>query len=194
MLAALLRELEAAGEPLDEDTAATLRAMITLSDNHAADAIYYRLGDGPIEEAARAAGAATLDVRGWWSVTYLSAADGARFVRRVAAVTPRRFRGFAMSLLAGITPPQRWGIPDAAGSRWRVWFKGGWRTTARGALTHQIALLRRGRTRLAIAVLTDALPSMSAGIETIEGIARRLLPRRVSRPGRPRPPPARPRS
>jgi hypothetical protein len=178
MLAAYLRRLDAAGASLDSGAAATLRSMITVSDNNAADAIYSSLGDEPIEAAARAAGADTVDVRGYWSETYLSAEDGARFMRRIRAVVPRRFRRFAMGLLAGITAEQRWGIPEAAKNRWRVWFKGGWRTTGLGALTHQAALLRRGHRRMAIAVLTDGMPSMSSGTETIEGIARRLIPRR----------------
>jgi beta-lactamase class A len=176
MLVAYLRHLDAAGEDLDSGAAATLRSMITVSDNNAADAIYSSLGDGPIEIAARAAGADTVDARGYWSEAYLSAEDGARFMRRVRALVPRRFRPFAMGLLAGVTAEQRWGIPEAAGNRWRVWFKGGWRTTDLGALTHQAALLRRGHRRIAIAVLTDGMPSMAAGTETIEGVARRLIP------------------
>ncbi len=185
MLAAILRRLGAAREELDEATAATLRAMITVSDNRAAESIYARLGDGPIEAAARAAGARSVDVRGWWSETYLGAIDAARFMRRVRRIVPGRYRGFAMGLLAGITRDQRWGIPAAAGRGWRVWFKGGWRNTARGALTHQMALLRGRHRLLAIAVFTDAMPSMAAGIETIEGVTRRLLPRRLSSGPRP---------
>jgi beta-lactamase class A len=176
MLAAYLRELAKSGEALDPGTAATLEQMITYSDNNASDAIYSSLGDEPIEAAARAAGSDTVDAQGYWSETYLSAEDGARFMHRVRAVVPRRFRRFAMGLLAGITAEQRWGIPEAAQNRWRVWFKGGWRTTDLGALTHQAALLRRGHLGIAIAVLTDGMPSMSSGTETIEGIARRLIP------------------
>ena len=102
MLAAYLRRLDAAGARTSTaGAAATLRAMITVSDNNAADAIYSSLGDEPIEAAARAAGARTVDVRGYWSETYLSAEDGARFMRRVRTVVPRRFRRFAMGLLAG---------------------------------------------------------------------------------------------
>jgi hypothetical protein len=176
MLAAYLRELAKDGAALDYGAAMTLEEMITYSDNDAADEIYFSLGDEPIEAAARAAGARTLDVRGYWSETYLSARDAARFIWAVERIIPVRFRDFAMRQLAGVVSYQRWGIPEAAGTRWRVWFKGGWRTTGLGALTHQTALLRRGDRRLAIAVLTDGMPSMAAGTETIEGVARRLIP------------------
>src|SRR5688572_359159 len=145
MLAAYLRELAKDGAALDHGAAMTLEEMITYSDNDAADEIYFSLGDEPIEAAARAAGARTLDVRGYWSETYLSARDAVRFIWAAERIVPVRFRDFAMRQLAGVVPYQRWGIPEAAGNRWRVWFKGGWRTTGLGALTHQTALLRRGQ-------------------------------------------------
>jgi Beta-lactamase enzyme family len=175
MLAAFLRELERDGAELSSASAALLEEMITYSDNAAADAVYYRLGDERIEAAARVAGARTLDVRGYWAETYLSARDGARFIWMLPRLLAPAHRRFALRLLASIVSYQRWGVPAAAGDRWRVWFKGGWRRTNRGALTHQMALLRRGGRRVAIAILTDGMPSAAAGIETIEGIGRRLL-------------------
>jgi len=61
-----------------------------------------------------------------------------------------------------------------------VFFKGGWRGTGRGQLVHQAAFIRYQGTRFSLAVLTDANPSMSYGIETIEGVARRILRRKPS--------------
>ena len=64
-----------------------------------------------------------------------------------------------------ITSSQRWGIPEGAGRRWDVYFKGGWRPPATeetsGPVTHQAALLEHdsGR-RVAIAVLTDHSPGL----------------------------------
>ncbi len=57
---------------------------------------------------------------------------------------------------------------------WSVYFKGGWRGTDRGQLVHQAARLKRHRERVAIAVMTDGDPSMAYGIDTIEGVARKL--------------------
>jgi Beta-lactamase enzyme family len=177
MLVALLRELSAAGTPLDHGTAARLEEMIVHSDNDAADEVYQRLGDDPIEEAAAAAGAVTLDVRGYWAETYLSARDAAAFMWSIERVLPKRHRAFGLRLLRGIVSYQRWGIPDAAPRGWLVAFKGGWRETSRGQLVHQMALLRCGRTRLALAVMTDGMRSMEAGTHTVEGVARRVLDR-----------------
>ena len=154
-----------------------LRAMITWSDNNAAVSIYNTLGDEVIELAARKAGAPAIDVRGWWSEMYLSASAGARFMSKLRRVIPGRHRKYAMRLLAHIIPSQRFGIPDGIGRGWHVYFKGGWRSTALGQLVHQIAVLHSGKRKISLAVLTDGNPSMGYGIETIEGVARRLVPR-----------------
>jgi Beta-lactamase enzyme family len=175
MLAAYLRQVAGQGLELDYTSRATLEEMITYSDNDAADTIYYQLGDDPIESTGRLAGMKTIDVRGYWSETYFSARDCASFMWRIDQVLPPRFRRFAHRLLAGIVPEQRWGIPEAAGDRWTIYFKGGWRQTELGSLVHQMAQLRRGRRRIALAVLTDGAPSQPYSIETIEGTARRLL-------------------
>ena len=175
MLVAYLRKLTRERGTLDEATAETLRAMITVSDNQAADSIYYGLGDDPIESTARLSGARTLDVRGYWAETYLSARDGARIIANAERLLPRRYRRFGMDLLGDVAGYQRWGVAEAAGQRWEIWFKGGWRSTERGQLVHQIALLRRPGKRMALAVFTDAMPTQGYAIETVEGIARRLL-------------------
>ena len=54
-------------------------------------------------------------------------------------------------------------------------FKGGWRPDPSGQVVNQVAELDRHGTTIAIAILTDQGPSMPYGIETIEGVASRLL-------------------
>jgi beta-lactamase class A len=178
MLAAYLREAAAGRQPLDGSSREVLARMITYSDNGAADDIYYRLGDSPLRRLARRLRLRDLSVEGYWASTYLSATDCARFMWRLGRALPDRYERFGRRLLAGIVSYQRWGIPAGAGKGWRIWFKGGWRGTALGQLTSQMALLRHGRVRIAIAVLTDGNPSQLAGQRTIEGVARRLLRRR----------------
>jgi beta-lactamase class A len=173
MLAAYLRRHAHGVSPSGR---ALLRRMITLSDNNAADAVYSSLGPGVIERTAKRAGAGSIDVRGWWTETYLSAAAGARFMSKIRRVIPGPRRHFAMHLLAHIVSWERWGIPDGIGPGWDLYFKGGWRGTGRGQLVHQIAVLYSGKRKISLAILTDGDPSMSYGIATLEGIARRLVP------------------
>ena len=57
---------------------------------------------------------------------------------------------------------------------WALYFKGGW-GSGTGWADHQVALLRRGRRRMAVAILITSSPSHAYGKETLRGIAARLL-------------------
>jgi hypothetical protein len=177
LLAAELRRLERDERALDPATNDLLTAMIAHSDNDSADAIYTRVGDPGLLEVAKDAGMRRFGVKGHWANAQVTAADLARFFSRLRKLLPRRHRGSALRLLAAIEREQSWGVPRAAGSGWRVHFKGGWRETGRGELVHQAAWLHGGGRKLAIAVLSDAQPSRVYGIHTVRGIADRLLAR-----------------
>ena len=176
LLVADLRRLAARHRGLDPGRRALLEPMIHLSDNAAATAIWNLDGEGPVRALARAAGMTDFAVYGYWSSAKISAADQARFFFGMEELVPRRFRAYANRLLSHIVDYESWGIPRVARPRgWRTYFKGGWVGTSRGQLVHQVARLERRRARVAIAVLTDGNPSMEYGIETIEGVTRRLL-------------------
>jgi Beta-lactamase enzyme family len=176
LLAAELRRLEAVGADLDSTTSELLRRMITYSDNDAADAIYARVGDAGLYDVAKRTGMRSFTVSGYWANAQITARDIAGFMWRLDRALPAGERGFGHSLLARIVPQQSWGIPEAAGWKWKLRFKGGWRPTELGQLVHQAATLRHeDGPRAAIAVLTDAQPSQGYGIETVRGVAERLL-------------------
>ena len=61
-------------------------------------------------------------------------------------------------------------MPD----RYRIFFKGGW-GSGTGRVTHQVALLERGETRISLAILTEFNPSHRYGTATIRGVAAHLL-------------------
>jgi beta-lactamase class A len=181
LLAAELRRLQREDLPLDAQTKALLEPMITYSDNGAADAVYAHVGDEGLEEVAERAGMGDFEpTPGFWGGDQITAADMARFFYRLDANLLGSHRAYAKRLLARITPVERWGIPEAVGDGWSIWFKGGWRPPGgehnSGPVTHQAALLehRRGE-RLALAVLTDEAPWGGGGFDAIEGVARRLL-------------------
>jgi hypothetical protein len=181
LLAAELRRLDRDGLPLDDETKALLEPMITYSDNGAADAVYAQVGDEGLDEVARRAGMTNFEATpGFWGGDQVTAADLARFFFRLEANLPGPHRAYAKDLLARITPVERWGIPQAIGHGWSVWFKGGWRPAGEedtsGAVTHQAGLLvHRGGERLALAILTDETPGDATGYEAIEGVTERLL-------------------
>lgn len=181
LLAAELRRLDREGLPLDSETKALLEPMITYSDNRAADVIYAQVGDEGLEEVAERAGMRDfVPTPGFWGGDQITAADMARFFYRLDANLAGPHRAYARRLLARITPVERWGIPQAIGGGWSIWFKGGWRPPGgeqnSGTVSHQAALLehRRGE-RVALAVLTEEAPWGGGGFETIEEIARLLF-------------------
>lgn len=177
LLAAEIRRLKHAGAGIDSTTDGLLRAMITRSDNDAADAIYQRVGDAGLFAVARRAGMTRFTVAGYWGNAQITAADMARFFGDLDRALARRHRVYAKGLLGSIIETQRWGIPRAAEPRWAVRFKGGWLPDH--ALAHQAAELRErhGPRELSMAVLTDDQPSHEYAIETVRGVAERLLSR-----------------
>jgi Beta-lactamase enzyme family len=175
LLAAEIRRLRHAGDGIDSTTDALLTAMITRSDNAAADAIYGRVGDAGLFGVAKRAGMKRFDVDGYWGNARITAADMARFFGDLDRVLVRRHREYAKGLLGSIIASQRWGIPQAAEPKWAVRFKGGWLPSR--ALAHQAAELRErdGPRELSMAVLTDDQPSHGYATETVRGVAKRLL-------------------
>jgi hypothetical protein len=170
LLAAYLRS----GRPRTPGIRATLDPMIRLSDNQAAISIYNIVGAAGLRAVGRAVGMRRLLTGGHLFDTGITPADQVRFFFDLQDAIPARRLGYAKGLLRRVVAWQSWGIPFAARPKgWRVWFKGGWRN----GLTHQSAQLIRGRTKIAISVLTTGSPSMVYAEGTIAGIARRLIRR-----------------
>ena len=110
-----------------------------------------------------------------WGGSTVTAVDQARLFLRIDRLVPKRHRAYAVGLLRGVVPAQRWGIPAARPRGWQIAFKGGWGKGVTRQVDHQAALLTNGRLRVSIAVLTGDNPSDAYGADTLEGVARRLL-------------------
>lgn len=176
ILAAELQRVADDGRGLDPGVAAELGRMITVSDNGAASTVFARVGPERLDAIAHRAGLSDFRSSTTWGASEISAADMAALFADLGRVLPARHERFGLGLLGSIVPAQRWGIARVAAERgWSVRFKGGWRVDPVGAIVNQAAELRRDGAERAIAVLTDRQPSMAYGIETIEGIADRLL-------------------
>jgi hypothetical protein len=151
-----------------------LRPMITRSDNATATRIRDYVGDWRLRRLAERTGMRRFRTAAIWGHSRVDASDQTRFFERIDQYVPERHRARAFDLLASIVPSQRWGIGRAAPEGWRLYFKGGWGSGS-GAVDHQVALLRRGEHRVAVAVMTTSNGSHAYGKETLRGVAKRLL-------------------
>jgi hypothetical protein len=152
-----------------------LAPMIRRSDNVTASAIRNRVGNRGLRRLARRAGMRRFTpVAHPWGHSRVNAADQARFFLHIDRLVVARHRRYAMWLLRSITPSQQWGVGRVVPRGWRAYFKGGWGSGS-GAVDHQVALLRRGRSRVAVAVMTTANGSHAYGKMTLRGVFRRLM-------------------
>lgn len=177
LLVAYLNQLAAADRDPSPSHEAHLESMIRVSDNDAASAIYAHVGDERLYRLAREAQMDDFRVSGSWGSGRITAADQARFFARIEVLTAPSYQEYVRDLLSSIVSRQSWGIPEVSRPEWRTYFKGGWLTSARGSLVHQVARLEKGPDSLAIAILTDGNPSDTYGRETVRGITARLLGR-----------------
>jgi len=175
LMVAYLDQLEDDGLPIGAEGRALLDPMIRVSDNAAATQVYALVGTSGLEEVAESAGMEDFTASPAWGESSITAADQARFFARIDTLVPADDRDYARRLLSSIALEQSWGIARAAHGRFEAYFKGGWLPTESGQLVHQAALLERGGRRLSVAVLTDGSPSFDYGVETVEGVAERLL-------------------
>lgn len=181
LLATYLRQRSVRDRPLHADEKALLAPMIGVSDNAAGIRVAGIVGGDRVERLARAARMRDfhwVGEAGWLGgQSQISARDQARFFQRFPRYVPSRHRRFARRLLGSVVSWQRWGLASVRPRGWRLYFKGGWgiNDDGVGTVNHQVAFLERGRCRLALAILTEHNPSPGYGIETLRGVAIRLL-------------------
>jgi Beta-lactamase enzyme family len=173
---AYLRRPAVRSRPLRRADRALLAPMVRWSDNVAATRVRDIVGNGALTRLARAARMRAFAVAPLWGMSLMSAADGARFFLLLPRLVPRRHRDTALRLLRSIVPSQRWGIGRERPRGWALYFKGGWGSGS-GAVDHQVALLRRGRRRVSVAIMTTGNPSHAYAVRTLRGVAARLLRR-----------------
>ena len=174
LLVAYLSEPGVRARPLRRADRTLLAPMVRWSDNVAATRVRDIVGNDGLRLLARRTGMARFQPAAIWGLSRVDAADQTRFFLRIDRFVPRRHRRHALRLLATIVSSQRWGIARARPPGWALYFKGGWGSGS-GAVDHQVAMLRRGERRLAVAILTTSSPSHAYGKRTLRGVAARLL-------------------
>jgi hypothetical protein len=175
LLVAYLDRPSVASRELGIHDKVLLSPMITRSDNDAADTVDSIVGAGGLRALARRVGMTEFTpVEPIWGESEISPRDQTRFFLHIEDDIVARHRAYAMRLLAGIVPSQRWGIGQVAPHGWKLYFKGGW-GSGTGLIDNQVALLRRGCSRVSIAVLSMHVGSHEYGKQTLRGIFARLL-------------------
>jgi Beta-lactamase enzyme family len=174
LMVAYLNEPYVRGRPLNARDRSLLGPMITESDNDDAQVVFDTVGQGALRALATRVGMTHFATSPIWGETEITARDQTQFFLHIDSYVPRRHRAYAMSLLEGIVPSERWGVGEIAPKGWKLYFKGGW-GYGTGLLDHQVALLVRGCARVSIAVLTMYDGSHPYGKQTLKGIFGRLL-------------------
>jgi hypothetical protein len=173
LMVAYLNHSTVRGRALNDADRGLLDPMIRWSDNGAASRVRDFVGNSALERLADRVGMDRFATAPSWGDTQITAAGQSKLMLRVDRYVVRRHRDTALRLLGSVIGAQRWGIARARHPGWRLYFKGGWGDY--GEVDHQVALLRRGKRRISLAILSSAFPSHEYGKQTLEGIARRLL-------------------
>jgi beta-lactamase class A len=192
IVATLLHE---AGAPLEAPDADDATAAIEDSDNDAAQDLWQAAGGDPAIAAFNRAAGLThtlLDPQGVWGHDETTAADQVRLLETLTTpnpLLPTSARRYELALMRNVSSAQAWGVSAGVLAPATVALKNGWLTpdNETGWQVNSIGVVRGRYRDYLLAVLTSGAPDMTYGVETIEGISRRvwryLLPRRF----RPRP-------
>ena len=174
LLAGYLRQASVRDRKLDADDRALLAPMIKRSDNSAASAIADRLGPHRVNRLGHDAGMRHFRYTRPWGLSSIDATEQARYFFHLERYIPRRHEDYARYLLSHIVKSQQWGIAKVRRPDWNLYFKSGW-GSGTGAVSHQVAFLKKGEARIAVAIMITNSPSHAYSIETLRGVAKRLL-------------------
>ncbi len=178
ILGALLRLALDQNRYLTSTEAAEARAMITMSDNAAASALWTELGKTHLQHFLDLAGMkqTVLGPDGYWGLTQITAHDQILLLRLLLnknSVLDTASRNYALGLMAQVIPSQRWGVPAGAPTSFTVHVKNGWLPRAtHGWRIHSIGCFTSKGGSYSIVVLTQDNPTMAYGITTIETVAK----------------------
>jgi beta-lactamase class A len=177
ILGTLLRDAQAAHRSLTVRERALAWAMITRSDNGAASALWDEDGRTRLQRFLDAAGMihTILGPDGAWGLTRITAADETRLLwllLRSNRVLDNASRGYALALMADVTPAQRWGVPAGAPRSLVAHVKNGWLPLSPfGWRINSIGGFTGHGQKYSIVVLTQDNPTMAYGVSTVERIA-----------------------
>ena len=180
ILAALLWKAHHHHRGLTAQEKSLAQAMITVSDNNAATALWDDVGRAGLQTFL---GLATmketvLGPGGYWGLTLLTAHDETTLLWLLMKPNPvltTSARHYELSLMAHVVSYERWGVPAGAPAGFTVHVKNGWAPLdAPFWNVNSIGCFTKGSQAYSIVVLTAGDPSMAYGITTIENVAVRV--------------------
>jgi len=120
LMVAFLDEPSVRDRALNDGDKAVLTPMITESDNDAAQEVFDDIGQPALRALAARVGMSHFATSPIWGETQITAADQTNFFLHIDSYIVARHRAYAMSLLAGIVPSERWGIGEVAPKGWKL--------------------------------------------------------------------------
>jgi beta-lactamase class A len=180
IMLALLDLAERDGRALTDYESGLLAAMIVVSDNDAATALWAEIGEREgLADYLASVGVSGADLTYDWGESAASASAVALLLAKLVGgeiLTPDS-RALARGLLEGVAPDQRWGVtaparagrpPDTVTGTKGGWYADdcGWWVNSAG-----FVLPADGSPAFTVAVLTNCQDSYDAAVETIEGVA-----------------------
>jgi len=176
ILGALLYELQGQ-QDLSPGQAALAQAMITESDNGAADALWNEIGMTALQRFLTAAGMnqTVLGQDDLWGLTEVNPHDELRLLQLLITRNPvldAASRRYALALMADVIPAQRWGVLAGAPADMTVHLKNGWLPDPDLWDVNSIGDFTHHDFDYSIAILTSNDPDMAYGVATVEEVAR----------------------
>jgi beta-lactamase class A len=177
ILSALLRKAQAEHRYLTRTEAVLAKEMITESDNAAASDLWVDVGRYDLQRFLDLADMTDtyLGPGPYWGLTQITAYDEVLLLRLLVhqnSVLDTSSRDYVLDLMARVIPSQRWGVPAGAPTSLTVHVKNGWLPLfPYGWRIHSIGAFTGHGGGYSIVVLTEDNPTMTYGIDTIEGIA-----------------------
>jgi hypothetical protein len=151
--------------------------MITQSNDTSATKLWNEAGMAGMQRFLDRAGMTHTVLSYAWGLTALTAQDEVTLLRLLTSPGPvldTASRDYVLYLMAHVVAGQRWGTPDGVPSGVTVHVKNGWLPYPTGADWHinSIGAFAGPGTSYQMAVLTSGNPSMTYGVDTIDGAAR----------------------
>lgn len=186
IMATVLHECQERGTSLTPQQVGQASAMITRSDNDAADALLTWVGVAEVREIAKRYGLASTVIQAgtedgeddWWGYSTTTALDQLRLLTGLlggSSVLSTANRNYLTGLMGSVTPPQRWGIctpPLPTNVRWTT--KNGWGGREDGYRANSIGHISGNGRDYEAVVLSRTPRDRAYARDTVSGISQIL--------------------